>query len=165
MQTDYKNLFSDAKVTDTKDFLNQIYGSMIGQTRLVVRLAIAISSIMFLLIVSLFLKLMLAKDRTQNIILMSIGFSRKDIRLQYFKKMSSILIAGILLGLFAANTLGLLIVRMVFATMGLPKLRFVINPFQVYVLIPLLLLVLLGITAWMGTKAIKSISIAALNAE
>jgi putative ABC transport system permease protein len=165
LQTDYKDAFADAKVTDTKDYLNQTYGSMIEQTEFVVILAVAISSVMFLLIVSLFLKLMLAKDIAQNAIMMSLGFSRRDIRLQYFKRIIGLLFVGIGSGIVVANTLGLIIVRMVFETMGLPKLRFVIHIFQVFVVIPVVLFVLLGIAAWIGTLSIKNISISTLNAE
>jgi putative ABC transport system permease protein len=164
-QFEYKDEFSDAKVTDTKDYLNQTYGSMIIQTKYIVILTIVISSMMFILIVSLFLKLMLAKDTAQNVIMMSIGFSRKDMRLQYFKKIIGLLFVGIILGIVLASTLGQVIVRVVFANMGLPKLRFVIEPFQVFVLIPVLLFALLGVAAWIGTKSIKNISISTLNAN
>ncbi|QQK74851.1 FtsX-like permease family protein [Salicibibacter cibarius] len=162
---EYAQLFHPAKVTDLQSYLAETFGNTIEQLRLLTLLTIAIAVGVALLITSLFLKMVMAKDDTQIAIMKSIGFSFKDIRAQYVTKTLLVLGIGITVGMIVANTIGQSVVSFLLSLMGAPEISFVIDPVQAYILCPLILMMVVTIATLMGTVSIKKSSIAELDAE
>ncbi|NUU62017.1 ABC transporter permease [Paenibacillus agri] len=161
----YAKLFYPAKITHLDSYLSQTLGSMIAQLRLATLLIIAISLAISVLITSLFLKMLLAKDASQISILRSIGFSLGDIRRQYMVRMLLIAGLGITLGTIAAGTLGQGVVRVIGSMMGASKIQFVIQPMTVYGWLPLVFVLVVGVTTFVSTMSIKKSGIAVQMSE
>ena len=140
-------------------------GNTIGQLRFFTLLAIVIVLFVSMLITSLFLKMLIAKDSPQIAIMKGIGFSLKDIRVQYISRALLVLNVGIILGTVISNTVGQSLVSFIWSFMGASKISFIINPVEAYILYPLALMIIVSIATLLSTLSIKKSSIAEMNAE
>ena len=163
--SEYSEAFYPARVTDSRLYLTQTMGNTIGQLRFFTLLAIVIVLFVSMLITSLFLKMLIAKDSSQIAIMKGIGFSLKDIRVQYISRALLVLNVGIILGTVISNTVGQSLVSFIWSFMGASKIRFIINPVEAYILYPLALMIIVSIATLLSTLSIKKSSIAEMNAE
>lgn len=162
---EYAKAFYPAKVTHLEGYLNQTFGNTIAQIRLITILAIVIVIFVSILITSLFMKMLVAKDYSQIAIMKSIGASLQDTRVQYVTKALLVLNIGIILGTIIANTVGQYLVSALVSRMGASEITFVINPVQAYILCPLALMIAVTITTLISTVSIKETSIAEMIVE
>ena len=162
---EYSREFHPAKVTHIESYLHQTLGNTIEQLTVITLVIILVALLISVLITSLFLKMLLSKDRAQIAIMKSIGFSSRDIRVQYITRMLVLLGAGILLGTVFSNTLGQVFVSGILSFLGASQIRFVINPVTAYLLCPLALVVVVTATTLAGMLSVKNSGIAELNME
>jgi len=157
---DYSEAFYPARVTDLEGYLEQTLGNTIGQLRMVTGVALVVGLAVAVLITSLFLTMLVRKDASQIAIMRSLGFSLRDVRMQYLTRALVLLSLGIVLGTIFSNTLGQRLVSALWALMGASQIRFVINPLQAYVLLPLLLMLAVSVTTLVSLTGIKETNIA-----
>ncbi|MBS3784807.1 MAG: ABC transporter permease, partial [Anaerolineae bacterium] len=162
---EYSEAFHPARVTDLEGYLDQTLGNTIGQLRKVTVVAIAVGLSVAVLITSLFLTMLISKDVSQIAIMRSLGFSLRNIRVQYLSRALVLLGLGIVLGTVFSNTLGQRLVSALWAFMGASQIRFVINPIQAYVLLPLLLMLAVSITTLISMANIRETNIAEMIVE
>lgn len=117
-------------------------------------LAITISISIAVLITSLFLKMLLAKDSTQITILRSIGFTVADIRRQYLSR--TLLIAGLgsLLGILTAGTIGQSLVHVLGSFLGASRIQLEVDPVLAYLILPAGLMLAVAVTTIGSTESI-----------
>ncbi|MEK5398100.1 ABC transporter permease [Paenibacillus sp. FSL K6-2859] len=161
----YAKLFYPAKVTHLESYLSQTLGNTIRQLKLVTGLSIAISISISVLITALFLKMLLAKDVSQIAILRSIGFTLEDIRKQYQVRLLLVSGLGIILGTFAANTIGQKFTQLFGSFMGASKIQFVVNPVVAYLVLPLFFMLIVALTTVVSTISMKKSNLSKLIVE
>lgn len=161
----YEKIFAPAKVTDIKGYLNQTFGNTIEQLRVFTFVAIAIALFVAGLITSLFLRMLFAKDAMHIAIMKTIGFTLKDIRIQYISRALFVLGIGVVLGTIIADLLGPMIISGLLSFMGAAKIEFVIDPFQAYILCPLLLASVVTAAALLNILSIKQTSMEDIEAD
>jgi putative ABC transport system permease protein len=98
------------------------------------------------LITALFLKMLLSKDMSQIAIMRSVGLTSDNIKHQYMAGTLMVLIAGILLGVLASDTLGEFVVSMAMSFMGASRIQFVDAAWLTWLLCPLALIAVVGST-------------------
>ncbi|MED0948985.1 ABC transporter permease [Bacillus mobilis] len=152
---EYKLNFSSAKITDTDDYLTQTLGETIKQLRLVTQVAILIAILISVLITAMFFKMLLAKDSSQILIMKSIGFSNKDIRIQYITRSIVIVLIGIVTGTLLAATFGEMLVSWLGSFMGAAHIKFVVNPIVSYVICPAILFISVTATTLFSSFTMK----------
>ncbi|MNC49286.1 FtsX-like permease family protein [compost metagenome] len=103
--------------------------------------------------------MLLAKDLAQIALMRSIGFTIKDITVQYVMRMLPVAGLGIVIGVIAAGTLGQSLVRVPAALMGAPQIQLVIHPAAAYLLLPIVFFLIAGITTLGMTRSINTSSI------
>jgi putative ABC transport system permease protein len=162
---EYSEVFQPARVTDLEGYITQTLGNTIDQLRRVTIVAVLVGLAVSVLITSLFLNMLITKDSSQIAIMRSLGFSLRNIRVQYLTRALSLLGIAIVLGTLFSNTLGQRLVSALWALMGASQIRFVIDPVQAYVLFPLLLMVAVSITTLFSIAGIRETSIAQTIAE
>lgn len=162
---EYAQMFYPAKVTDLEGYLAQTLGNTIEQLQLLTYVAVGIALFAAVLMTSLFLNMLLAKDSSQIAIMRSIGFSGTEIRTQYVTRALLVLGIGLLAGTLTANTIGQSMVSALLSFMGVSQLRFTIDPVQAYLQCPLALIMVVTLTAILNTVSIHKSSIAGMNAE
>lgn len=136
----------------------------IEQVKMFTVIAVLIAIFVSILITSLFMKMLIAKDRSQIAIMKSMGFSLQDIRLQYITRALCVLCPGMLLGAICANSIGQGIVSALMSLLGASQIQFVIDPFKAYIVCPLLLVIVVAVTTVFSAMPIKKNSIVEINA-
>lgn len=162
---EYAEAFYPAKVTYLADYLSQTFGATIEQLKLITALAILIAISVSILITSLFLKMLIAKDSSGIALMKSIGFSLRDIRVQYITRALLVLGIGIIIGTAASNTLGQGLVSLMLSFMGASQIKFVINPVVAYVLCPLVQMIVVTVTTLVSIVSMKKSSIVEMIEE
>lgn len=153
---EYEQMVYPAKVSNVSEYVYQTLGNIIDQLGMVTVFAFGLSLAMAVLITAMFFKMLLAKDNSQIIIMRSLGFSVKDVRIQYITRALTILVLGILIGTLAAGTIGEKLAGAMLS--GASSIQFVVNPIMVYLLCPLSLIVIVAITILISSMSIKSTS-------
>ncbi len=144
--SEYQTLYPTAQINDTREYARQTFGNLSRQLKLVVAGGFVVAILIAALITALFLKMLLAKDMSQNAIMRSLGLTTRDIRRQYMTSTLLVLTDGILLGLVASGTLGEFLFGMAMSFMGAAKMEFVNVIWQTCLLCPLVLIVTVGMT-------------------
>jgi putative ABC transport system permease protein len=140
-------------------------GNTIAQLRKVTVVAVVVGLSVSVLITSLFLKMLITKDASQIAIMRSLGFSLRNIRVQYLARALFLLGVGIVLGTLFSNTLGQRLVSALWSLMGASQIRFVIKPLQAYLLFPLLLMLTVSVTTLISITDIRETNIADMIME
>lgn len=162
---EYAETFHPARVTDLEGYLSQTLGNTIAQLRKVTVVAVGVGLCVAALITSLFLTMLISKDSSQIAIMRSMGFSLRDIRVQYLSRALLLLGLGIALGTVFSNTLGQRLVSSLWALMGASQIRFVIDPIRAYVLLPSFLMLAVSLTTLLSIRGIKETNIAEMIVE
>ncbi|KOS28061.1 hypothetical protein ADK17_13265 [Bacillus anthracis] len=162
---EYKQNFSSAKITDTNDYVTQTLGETIKQLRLVTQVAILIAILISVLITAMFFKMLLAKDSSQILIMKNIGFSSKDIRIQYITRSIVIVLLGILIGTCIAATFGEMLVSWLGSFMGAAHIKFVVNPIVSYIICPAILFIPVTATTLFSSFTMKQTNDVKPNGE
>lgn len=142
----YQNHYDSVQVNDIKEYTQQTLGNIIGQMSTIVIGGIAIALIIIILITALFLRMLLSKDMSQIAIMRSVGLTSNQIKQQYMAGTLMVLLIGIVLGVFASNYLGNFLVSLGMSTMGAAKIELVNVVWQTWILCPLVLIAVVGIT-------------------
>jgi putative ABC transport system permease protein len=148
---EYTDQFGFAKVSGMDDFVAQTYGPTIRAVGTASTAATAVSLVIAALITLLFMRMLIAKDRSTIATLASIGFDRSDIRTQYLVRSVFVLVVGVLLGTVLANTLGESLTGAVIASFGASSFAFVVDPLEVYLLTPALMAFSVLLATALGT--------------
>lgn len=136
----YQDSFSFAKFSDIKSYRHQIFGSTIQMVSAISWWAFAGAIFLILLITSLFVRMLYIKDLSQTALLKAIGFSNKEIQVQYMATSAFVLILGLLIGNLLAVTAGNSLASALLSMIGVSGVTFIQNPFINLLLVPLVLL-------------------------
>jgi putative ABC transport system permease protein len=136
----YFDRFAYAKVSGIDEYITQTFGSTMESIRKASFAAMAVSLLVSALVTSLFIKMLLAKDRYPIAVMKALGFTDFDISVQYASRSLLVLVVAIVLGTLLANTLGEFLAGSVIASLGATVFSFVIHPVTAYLVSPLLLL-------------------------
>ena len=156
---EYKNAFSFAKVADINEYMTQSFGGILQAVQKVSYAAIAAAAVLILLVTLLFMKMLLTKDRYSIVVLKSLGFKTREIRIQYLTRVFVVFAIGVFIGTMLANTLGELVGVGLIASFGASTFRFVVNPMFAYLFSPVLMSVCVGVAAWLSLSGISSLKI------
>ncbi|MDR7385357.1 ABC transporter permease [Promicromonospora iranensis] len=139
---EYDEQFPTGGVKPTQEYVRETLGVLIDSMRAAAWVALVFGLGVVVLITSLFLKLRLARDRSNMGVLSAIGFSAKELVGQVRTKTLLVVAAGTAAGLVLAATAGqsLASAALTAVQLGITDLTFIPNPWLVYVLYPLLLL-------------------------
>lgn len=151
-------LGANANVKSMEEFVNQTLSGLTSQFESVLWIIVIMSISLVALITVLYLMLMLIKNRTQIAIQKVIGFSVMDIRCQYIYKTFLCSLIGALIGILLVQTIGERAVSMILGMvgMGISKITFIINPLQVFIIFPFILLLTILIVSYLCTAKIKN---------
>lgn len=155
----YKEDLPFAKMNNAEQYRDQTFGSTI-QSLLMVAIGASLVAVLITgLITSLFMKLLLVKDKKEIATLKTIGLTNQEIRNQYLARSLTILVIGIGLGTGLAMTLGKTISGLVSAGLGGVSVQLIGSPL-IYLGCPLLLLIVNYLTTRVVTAQAGKIEIA-----
>lgn len=124
------------RVTPIQEFVKQTLGGIIGNVGKVIVATTILSLILIALITTMFLQLITAKEHSAIAIKKSIGFTNRDIRLQFGIRIFMIQLAAIITGTILTNTLGEVLFGALLSSFGAAQIKLLRNPFLVDVVCP-----------------------------
>ncbi len=162
---DYSDRFDPARVSDLDGYVSQTLGNTIQQLQTAVQVTVIVGLCISILITSLFMNMLISKDAGQIAIKRSLGFSLRNIRVQYLATTLLLLGLGIVVGTVFANTGGQELVSLIWSNFGASHISFVVNPVMAYLVLPLILIGAVSITTFANLTAIKATNIAEMINE
>ncbi|WP_045516662.1 ABC transporter permease [Neobacillus niacini] len=155
----YSDKFDFAKTSDIDEYVSQTLGSTINSVEMASYTAVAFALVITVLVTLLFMKMLVAKDRYSIAVMKALGFTNSDIKAQYVSRSVFVLIVGIILGTLLANTLGEVLAGALISSFGASKFNFTVNPFNAYLLSPLMMIFTVLIATMIGTSSAGKIKI------
>lgn len=158
-----KEIFPDYVVRTALEFVDSMTGDISNTIQMVMYLLTIVVLTINSLITALMMKAMMAKERGDIALLKSIGFSDGSIRGWQVDRIFLILIFAIVTGTLLSKILAPLTMGPIFAMMGANKVELEVKPVEAYVIYPLILLVVTGFVAFLGTLDVKRIEAREVN--
>jgi putative ABC transport system permease protein len=156
---EYGKSLGFAKISGINGYITQTFGPTIRSVGKAAVVGMISALFMTLLITLLMIKMLFAKERYSIAVMKSLGYTSKDISVQYLARFLLILTTGVILGTVLANTLGEILAGALIASFGAASFQFVIDPISAYLVTPLLLGGTVLIAALFGSSGVKNIKI------
>lgn len=156
---EYAQSFPYAKVAGIEEYFSQVYGSTVDAIRKASYAAIAAALAISVLVILLFMKMLVVKDRYSIAVLKSLGFTNADIQRQYLFRAGFVMAISVLTGTILANTAGELFGGALISMFGASSFKFTINPLISYLLFPLLIAITVIAAAMSGASGAASIQV------
>ena len=93
----------NAKAVDIQEYVTDTYGQTIQEIRMAARVAVLAAALVMFVVVVLFTRLLVAKDRQDISLRKALGFTGGDIKRLYFLGYLPVLLAGMLLKTLGAT--------------------------------------------------------------
>ncbi|SNS91135.1 putative ABC transport system permease protein [Anaerovirgula multivorans] len=151
-----RSILTDSKITPISEFVSQTLGGIMDNMSLVEGTAIMISLLLIMLITVMILQLITAREHSAIAIKKAIGFSNRDIRIQFGIRILMIQFVAIFAGTVLANFLGEVIFGWMLSSMGVSKITMLVEPITAYLLSPAVQLLVVLITVIVGTKVVRN---------
>lgn len=158
-----ESIFPDYRVMDAKGFLDNMIGGIIEQIDTLTYFIVGIVLVINILITILLMKTMMTKERGDIALLKSIGFTNGSLRGWQTARVLMILAASVVAGTLLSNLSAPYIIGPIFAMMGATSIKLVTGNVWVYVIYPLLLLAVTGVTALLCAGGVKKVDLKEVN--
>lgn len=152
----YMNAHSYAKIADIQVYMQQQFGSTIQSIRMASYGSLAVSVLVTILIVMLFMKMLIAKEQPAIAAMKALGFTDGDIRQQFMTRSIVILIFSMIIGTILSNTVGESLAGAAISSFGAFSFHFIINPYASYVFCPVMLVCAVLIATILGSTGIET---------
>jgi putative ABC transport system permease protein len=150
-----RSILSDGKVTPISEFVAQTLGGIMDNMGMVEGTAIGISLLLILLITVMFLQLVTAREHSAIAIKKAIGFSNRDIRMQFGIRILTIQLLAIATGTMLSKFLGEAMFGWILSSMGASRITMLIDPVEAFLLWPAVQALVVFITVIVGTGVVK----------
>lgn len=145
------------RVTLIADYLKETYGQTIRNISNASAVSAAMSGIILLVVILLFLRLVIWRERSDSSLRKALGFTSTDISRDYLKKALLYILPGIVLGIFAGIVPGQSLAAMLLRSMGAYSFHFIIEPAVVYAAAPAFVLIVALGAAHLSLMEVKRI--------
>ncbi len=146
-----------ADVTDIEDYVRDTYGPTLAQLRLASRGAMLIAMLVAFVVIALFLRLIVERNRDTISLQKALGFTSGEIGRTYCLKGFLSAVAGIISGLLLGTLLGEGLCGIVLKSFGADSFRFIIRWDRLLVGIPVIILGTTILAVLVGTAEVQRI--------
>lgn len=158
-----EKLFPKAKVMTAGEFINDMIGNIAGRLGALKMLILMVVLAINVLVVVLMQKMFLIRERGEIGMLKSIGFSNQSLIGWQAKRVMVVLFLGIVIGTLTGTPFSELTAGQVFQMMGAEKIKFVINPLEIYVVYPAVLFIVTVLACVIAMRRVRSVSVQEMN--
>lgn len=145
------------KAVDIQEYVADTYGQTIREIRMAAGVAVLAAALVMFVVVVLFTRLLVAKDRYDISLRKAIGFTGRDIKKLYLFRYLPVVVTGILAGILSGNLLGEKLAGLLLKTLGATGFHFLIDYKAVCVRIPGIAVVTVLCAILLGLLEIKNI--------
>ena len=146
-----------AEAVDIQEYVDSTYGQTIGEVRMAAWMAVLAAVLVMLVVVVLFTRLLVAKDRSDISLRKAIGFAGRSIKGIYLLQYLPVLVTGVVMGILAGNLLGGKLAGLLLKNLGAAGFRFLIDVKAVCGWIPAAAAVTVLCAVFLGLSEIKNI--------
>lgn len=151
--------FSDIKVSSIQDFVSETFGHTVTSIRNAAWISMISALAVLATITVLFLRLLIAKDRYSIAVFKALGFTSRDIAIQYRLRFMMILGLGIVLGILLSVSVGEKIAGIAVSSLGAASFKFTMDYLFTFFSVPLLMITLMHYILSTNTSIYQKISI------
>ncbi len=158
-----KEQFPELDIKSASEYIEKNLGSstqQLGMTRNII--LVIVLGINFL-ITCLLVRMLITKEISEIAVLKSTGFKDKDIRKWQATRIVIVLIISIILGTLVANLTGNKLATIVFGMMGITEIKLLIEPLQVFVIYPIIILVVTMFAVLVSLGQVRKTNIWEIN--
>ncbi len=148
---------SDIEIYEPGEYINNMIGDVVGQIDSVKFLILAVILFINLLVTILMVRSFIIKEKGEIAMLKAIGFKNRSIIAWQSLRIGIVLLISVLIGTIIATPLSELSAGQVFKMMGVYSIEFVINPMEVFVMYPLIVLAVTVVGAIIASLGIRKI--------
>lgn len=148
-----------SKIASVKEYLDQSFGPLIKQTKKASQLSLLLAIFIIALVTSLSGKLLLIKDRKENSLLKTIGFSSKEITKKYLLSYLYLVLLALVLGQVLSQVFAGPLVSLLTASFGISSFPIRNHWFLIAIIQPLLLLFTGLLFAYLNYRKVQEESI------
>lgn len=145
----------DASIIDVESYIKATYGPTILQIQRMAKLIMAVAVMIIVVVVALFVRLVIEKDRYKISLYKALGFTTKDLKYRYYRNYLICGIVSVVIGIVAGNMLGELVAGMFLNSLGAYGFEFIINKADVFMKIPAVIILSVIIAVSAGLVEIK----------
>jgi putative ABC transport system permease protein len=160
---DINDSFDNQTSYDYLKYLSSMMGSMLDQFDSYILMILGIVASVVFLITCLLVKMLITKEIPEIAIMKSLGFRNSTIKLWQICRIVIVLIVSIVVGTVLANTAGNSLSALIFKFLGTEQVRFVIEPLQVYLAVPLFMFVVTVIAVMSSLGRIRKTHVWEIN--
>jgi putative ABC transport system permease protein len=170
----YGDRFAPAKVAAIEQWRLQTLGPIADQITVAAAVSALVAVALAVLMTALFTRMLVARDAGQIAVQRAIGADDRGLRQQYLTRIVLVLVLGVVVGTFAANTLGERLFNLMFEAMfggfetlgqGTSRIDFTVSGALAYLALPAALLVSVTAATLASARSISAADIAALTTE
>lgn len=154
-----KSDFQAGKVTDISEYVNQSMGDIIAQFSLITMITIIIAILVTILTITIFMRTLIVRYKADIAVMKALGYKNNDIRSQYRARIIIPLIIGLIIGSVLVLIAGQPLVSVFASSLGAPQIVFISNPFIVYGLFPISILVVAIVTIYLSSNLLNGIKL------
>lgn len=158
-----KKIFPEAEVQNVSEFIDHMVGGISQQLDSLKFMILTVVIMINILVVVLMQKMFLIREGAEMGMLKAMGFSDRAIIAWQTKRIMLVLFLGIVAGTITGSYFSQLTAGKVFQLMGAAKIKFVVNPWEVYVMYPLALFVVTVIACIITMRRVRRISVQEVN--
>ena len=158
-----KEIFPEDRIWMANEFVDSMIGGIAEQLDTMMVFIVGIVLMINSLITVLMMKTIMTKERGDIALLKSIGFRNNAVRKWQSIRIVIVLAISIMAGTVLSKVLAPVTIAPIFAMMGGNKIELVINPLEAYVIYPLLLLAVTGVSAFFCAGAVKKVDLKEVN--
>ena len=156
-QQRYASAEDGVRVTLIADYLKGTYGQTITNISNAAIISATMSCIILFVVILLFLRLVIWRERGDSSLKKALGFTSSDIRKEYLRKAMTYILPGVALGIFAGIVPGQSLAAMLLRSMGAYSFHFIIEPAAVFAAAPALILAVVLGAARLSLSEVNSI--------
>ncbi len=151
------DMFPEDNVYDPGDYIASMIGDIVSQIESVKQLILLVVLVINILVTVLMVRSFLTKEKREIAVLKSIGFRDGSLVLWQTIRIGLVLILSIVIGVLISTPISQVSSGQVFKMMGAATIQFEIEPLEVYVLYPLILLIATGFAAFCTACRLRKI--------
>ncbi len=148
---------SGIKVTEIADYLQGTYGQTIRNIRNAAVVSGTLACLILFVVILLFVRLVIWKERRDSSLKKALGFVSADIRKEYLKKVFLYVLPGLAAGVFAGIVPGQSLAGLLMGFMGAYGFRFMISPALDFAAVPAAAAAVSFAAAWISLREVNRI--------
>ena len=161
--SEIKKIYPNSRVENMVEFISKMIGGISDRLESLKIGILAVVIVINILVVTLMQKMFLIRERGQMGMLKAIGFSDSSIIAWQTKRVSIVLILGILVGVVTGVPFSQVTAGQIFKIMGASHIEFVINPIEIYVIYPVTILIVTIFVCTLMMLRVRNIRIQEIN--